>query len=456
MRTHRPCLMLAIFLSAGICAGKYAPVSLIVWLVLSSGVLLLACISRREFLFYCAVFLCGATLFLGTMRLNPDHIVFTTYQQRQSIILFEGVAVTPPNKNIFDLQLRRVFINHTWQKRSGVIQVHLFKPIVIKYGDVVRLSGNLHLAFDGNDKFSYRRYLQTKGIFWILSVPKKGSAQIIGQKPNPVMALSLTIKNYAKSMLDRYLESSSAGVMTAMVLGDRSGMPKDIKEDFVKSGTAHILAISGMNMSIIAALVFFFFKLCRLSRKWQFFSTIIFLFCYAFLTGWSASIVRSCFMASVLLGSFALEEEVEPLNSFGFAVLVLLLSDPNNLFDIGFQLSFGAVLAILIFYERINTALQKFCPEFLSKTLAVSIAAWIGTAPTLFYWFKTTTPISLLANIPIVPLADLIVVLGLGLVVSGFIPFCAVCFAGSIKVVFAVMVILAHWFAQVPGGHLTF
>ena len=111
-------------------------------------------------------------------------------------------------------------------------------------------------------------------------------------------------------------------MIQAMILGDRSILPKDMNAIFAQTGTAHILAISGMNMAIITAMVLFFLKVLRVPRLWQFILTVIFLFFYALLSGWSASVVRSVFMAAIVLSSFCLEYEADMTNSLGIAAIL--------------------------------------------------------------------------------------------------------------------------------------
>ena len=187
-----------------------------------------------------------------------------------------------------------------------------------------------------------------------------------------------------------------------------------------------------MNMAVVVLLVFFVFQLCPMHRRWKFLGTIIFLFFYALLTGWSAPVVRACIMASVILASFAFEYDPEPMNSLGLAGLILLLADAHTFFDIGFQLSFAAVLGIFILHRPLA--------KRVGRLMAVSLAAWIGTTPLQIYHFGTFTPVAILANIPIVPLADIVVLLGLLLSLAGlWCPWLAYPIAGCTKVIFNLM-----------------
>lgn len=466
MQTHRPCFLLSICLGLGIIAGRFLPCPDSLWMTFFATSFLMVFLDRRAFVVFIATFFLGALLWVCTTRLPFDHLAFLSYDERTACSHVEGVVDSMPQvgmwvqgtQQIFDLKVERILINEEWQRKVGKMQVHIFQKTDLHYGQRIRISGKIHQAFDGKegDKFSYRKYLRDQGIFWVLSAGKNDSIEPLDEGAgNPFVSAAIKTKNRIKDVFKRYLNPQEAGVITAMVLGDRSNMPKDIKQAFIDSGTFHILAISGMNMTIIAGLVLFLFKYLGLRRRGQFIATVLFLFAYAFLTGWSASVVRACVMSSVILSSFAFEYDTEPLNSFGLAALLLLFSDARNLFDIGFQLSFGAVLAILLLYAHFEKAL-RLLPSFIAKTLAVSAAAWVGTAGILWYHFGSVNFISLVANIPIVPLADMVIILGLGLAITGlFVPFLALAFAGALKALFALVVILAGWFAQVPYGHIS-
>ncbi len=467
MTKHRPSFILAIIFSCGILAGKFLPVPFFIWVGLLATAVVLVCVNASRWPVFVGMFLLGAVLVNQAYRLPANSIAFLSDGGCQSIKAVEGVVDDKPRtstwaqgeKIIFDLTVSRVLTPSGWDIRSGRVQVQMYKAMQISYGQQLRLSGKLYPAYAGkpNDKFSYRQYLQEQGIFWVLSAGKATPVEVIGaHKGNAFIEASFFVQEKIKSVFVRFLDRSEEGMITAMVLGDRSGLSQYITQPFVNTGTAHIIAISGMNMAIITALVFFLFKICGLPREGQFIGTILFLFFYAFLTGWSASVVRACLMSSIILGGFVFEREGEVLNSLGLAALVLLLINPKYLFDVGFQLSFGAVLAIVILYEPCSTLL-RWLPDVLAKPMAVSLAAWAGTAPLIFYHFQMFTPVSIIANIPIVPLADLTVALGLGLGVSGLCnDWLALPFAGCLKVIFNLMLILAHWFDQIPWGHFKY
>lgn len=270
----------------------------------------------------------------------------------------------------------------------------------------------------------------------------------------PAMDILQGWREVLKQSLYQYLDSDEAGTISAIILGDRAHIPKEINMAFRHTGTGHILVIAGLHMAMMTAMVIFVLKLVRIPRPWQVGLSILLIFTYAILTGGSVPVIRAAFMASVILASLSAELESDALNSLAFAALVLLLMDASNLFETSFQLSFAAVAAIVILYAPLEKQLS-FCPKWLAGALSVSTAAWIGITPFQMWHFGTFTPVALIANLFIVPLLDLTVALGLALALAGLwaAPL-AWGLAGCLKLVFNLMVLVAFWFSNIPLGYI--
>jgi competence protein ComEC len=270
----------------------------------------------------------------------------------------------------------------------------------------------------------------------------------------PAMDILHDWRGQLKQTLYDYLDTQEAGAMSAIVLGDRGQIPKEINMAFRHTGTGHILVIAGLHMAMMTAMVIFILKLIRVPRPWQAGLSIFLVFSYALLTGGSVPVMRAAFMASVILASFSFGLESDSLNSLAFAALILLLMDASNLFDTSFQLSFAAVAAIIILYTPLEKRLS-FCPKWLSCALSVSTAAWIGITPFQIWHFGTIAPVALIANLFIVPLLDLTVALGLALALTGlWARPLAWGLAGCLKLVFNLMVVAAFWFSKIPYGYI--
>jgi competence protein ComEC len=243
---------------------------------------------------------------------------------------------------------------------------------------------------------------------------------------------------------DRY------AVVAAMALGDRSALTKELKETYSKTGASHVLALSGLHLGIIYALL----SMLVVGRRWQMITqvaTVLSIWAFVFLTGMSASVVRSAIMLTVYALLALGHRQKMSVNTLAFTAIVMLLVTPKALFDVGFQMSFMAVFSILLFVPLFY---RPFSAEYLMThravswlwgIVAVSVAAQIGVAPLIAYYFGRFSCYFLLTNFIVIPAATLILYLALGTLL---IP--------SLGVVLASMVGLLNttllYIATIPGA----
>jgi len=269
----------------------------------------------------------------------------------------------------------------------------------------------------------------------------------------PAMDILYDWRMQLEQSLYHYLDANEAGTVSAIVLGDHAHIPKEIKMIFRHTGTGHILVIAGLHMAIMSSMIILVLKLIRIPRPAQIVLSIFLLLGYAMLTGGSVPVLRAACMACIWLASFTVELESDALNSLSLAALWILLMGASNLFDTSFQLSFAAVAAIILLYRPLEKLFSSL-PRWVSAALSVSTAAWIGIVPFQLWHFGTFTPVALIANLVVVPLLDIIVILGLNLALTGlWLPPVAVCIAGCLKVVLNTTIIAAFWFSKLPWGY---
>lgn len=223
--------------------------------------------------------------------------------------------------------------------------------------------------------------------------------------------------DYRQEMLYRYktpsTEDDEYAVLAAMTLGDKSALTKELRETYSKTGASHILALSGLHLGMIYLLLF----RLTLGRKRFWVSQVIIILCiwaFAFLTGLSTSVVRSATMISIYALFSVGGRQRSPVNILCFTAILMLLVNPDALFDIGFQLSFSAVFAILL----LMPLFESFFPEnyFLGRPLqryiynmvGLSVAAQIGVAPLIAYHFGRFSVYFLLTNFIVIPAATVI------------------------------------------------
>ena len=221
------------------------------------------------------------------------------------------------------------------------------------------------------------------------------------------------IKNFILERLEKVFQNKKIGkdFAIALLLGDRNYISRDVVEVFRNTGTMHVLAVSGLHIGLIV--LFFSFVFC--DKYLQFYYKnillIMILLSYAYIVGYKSSVIRATIMIVCYLMSYYFVYKPKIYNIIGFALLMILLFDPLQVYSVGFQLSFLATFSIVFFYNKMDILLLK-SNSFFSKqignkiiaSLIVSYAAFLGTAPVLFYHFKMVNLFSILINIPIVML----------------------------------------------------
>lgn len=224
---------------------------------------------------------------------------------------------------------------------------------------------------------------------------------------------------YREQLLLQYRQggigADSYAMVAAMTLGDKSALTSTIRESFNITGAGHVLAISGLHLGILYMMVSFLVRGLRLRMVTQI-VTILLIWAFAFLVGMTASVVRSATMLTIYgLLSLGYRQKMS-VNVLAFTAIVLLVIHPQSLFDIGFQMSFLAVLAILLFFPFFNSIfserwlMEHRLVRWLWGMTALSLSAQIGVAPIIAFYFHRFSTCFLLSNFVVIPCAYLIII----------------------------------------------
>ncbi|MCM8800341.1 MAG: ComEC/Rec2 family competence protein, partial [Candidatus Omnitrophica bacterium] len=186
------------------------------------------------------------------------------------------------------------------------------------------------------------------------------------------------------------------------------------------------LAISGLHIGIVGFISLLIFKILRIPRRVRYILTIFILIFYCILTGASSSVLRATIMGIFILTGYLLKRETDIFNSLSFACLTILSFCPTQLFEISFQLSFLTVLSIVLISPLIKSLFPKilyknFFSRFIISNFCVSVSSFLGVAPLVIYYFKIISPVSILANMLIVPYIGIMIGSSFGLIISNFL-----------------------------------
>jgi competence protein ComEC len=295
-------------------------------------------------------------------------------------------------------------------KQPLKIQVILDEGSKVEYNQEISISGELE-CFDfkrNPGAFDERLYMKTKKIDYKMFAKLIMAGQI--KKPSYIYRLHERLND----VYDAVLPQKEASTLKLMLLGDNKTLDPSIKELYQKSGISHILAISGSHISLLAVILFLMLKQVGLDNRINSVIVLAVLIFYCILTGNNVSAVRAVVMIGIVLFGNILYRNADAYTSIAASALVLLMNQPLYLFDGGFQLSFSAVIGIIILtplFCRIY-----FIPDKIRSYIAATVAATMATYPIVAFHFYTVSIIGLLVNILILPFASLLV--GFGLLVG--------------------------------------
>jgi len=450
-----PLVLPAIVFTLGILSGSFVfsyfhSVFFIIFLSLSLSCFYFIKLKKNKILFavLLLVFILG---FVSIIPYLPQFFKLESpaeYYDNKNLQIIGMVASRPEKKNIrtkFVLDIHRIISEQKNLDRavSGKTLVYSYRGTPdLQYGDLISFTGSFLKPrnFGNPGGFDYVRYLSFKEIvgtsfangrkvkFYNSDRPKSLSVQMIRK-----------LYNFRGEFADLIRESTkdykAFSILSALTTGIKEYIPEKLKEDFSKSGTSHVLAISGLHMSIIAGIAFFLFNfifsrfkflLIRgLSGKLAAMATLFPLSCYALVSGLSPSTQRAFIMLTIYILSYIVEREKDVLNSLAAAALIILVIDPCALFAVSFQLSFSAVLFIILgVYLTRDIAFFKKKNLFgrLSMFILVSFCAGLGTMPLVMHYFNIFSFVQLAANIVIIPIVGFIAV-PLGLAAFSVFPF---------------------------------
>ncbi len=217
-----------------------------------------------------------------------------------------------------------------------------------RYGQGLRLTAKLHrpLNYGNPGAFDYRGYLLSKGIVVVGSARAESVEVVPGFSGSRLEALRWRVRRSVIEHIHRTWRSDRAALMDAMLIGERALVSSDLRKSFQRSGTYHILVVSGMNVGILAFVIFWALRRARVGAAVATALTVLLACAYAYLTDAGAPIIRSALMLAIYLATRLLYRERAALNAVGLAALVILVADPRALLDPSFQLTFLSVVAI--------------------------------------------------------------------------------------------------------------
>jgi len=384
---------------------------------------------------YCILSFGWLTAHYSDIRNHKDFIGNLPKNQPVELILKIDNTVEQKNSNMKTTAAALAVRNDSgWTRCSGKILLYIANSDTaptLAFGDVIAVKCYLNEVQNPlfNSDFNYKKYLADKNIFHQTYIRDDHYTLLEKKQGNAVMTFALSVRDKMVGILqDQLGDNDESGVVAAMLTGYRADISADMMNAYSKAGVIHIMSVSGLHVGVIYIMITAFVGLFGWFKKRKWLNVLLVLsliWFYAFLTGLSASVLRSAVMISFVVAGTAMQRNISPYNSLAAAAFLLLVFNPGSLGEIGFQLSFVAVLGILLFQRPLYN-LWHIRNKWLDKIwqlACVSMAAQLITLPFILYYFGQFPVYFLISNMIVVPLSSLVLYAGMAAVLLSWIPF---------------------------------
>jgi len=401
--------------------------------------------------------LCTLALALGVGRLllatpHFDETSLATYNDVGWVTL-EGVVVGEPDEREHYTNLRvraerltlpddapsewPFQVNGAPSARLDGLELDVDGLVLVKagrypqrhYGDRVRVEGLLETP-PVFEEFSYQEYLARQGIHSLIQ--RAQVTPLAENQANPLLYYLFIFKRYAQSVIARILPEPQAALLTGILLGVETGIPADLMDDFSATGTTHIIAISGFNITIISG-IFAGLAERLFDKRRAVWVAIAGVMVYTIFVGASAAVLRAALMGILYLWGRHLERATFAPASLAAAAIGMTAQNPYTLWDVGFLLSFAATVGLVLYTESLEKVFERALTRFTSveraqkivglinEALIVTLAAQITTIPIILHYFGRLSIVTLLTNFLILPVQSFIMIWGGVAMLSGLV-----------------------------------
>ena len=368
--------------------------------------------------------LCLIILAFGILRYQITLNNFENAELRNFIdfskpikILAEVIKEPDVRENNINLTVRieELLINKIGIPMEGKILVTTSRYPEYQYGDRLKIIGSLKDPPIFGD-FSYKDYLRKDGILAIMFYPEISQKPAESGSPSAFYGRILSFKNKLREAVNQSLSPPQSSILAAVILGDKRNISEEWKDKLNRTGLRHLTAVSGMHIVILTSILMSFLIAIGFWRGQAFYLTVGFIFLYILMIGFQPSAVRAAIMAGLFLSAQKVGRVSYSQRAVIFAGALMLAQNPFLLKnDVGFQLSFLAVMGIIYLFSIFQRWL-KFIPQDkylnLKNILSMTFSAQVFTLPILIYNFGYLSLVSPLTNILIVPLLPFIMVSG--------------------------------------------
>jgi competence protein ComEC len=430
---RRPCFNALLLFASGIVLGNFFDLPLIlIALILVLTTLFCAIFLLLKDVLSARLFIVLALIMGGFLRHEsltrdyPAHHITKFLDSNSPVTITGKIAEDPDvrkNKTFLTVEAQQISFGEVTHGTTGRIILKIKEATFrFDYADHIRFGGYLNPPVSGRNPgaFDYQRYLNRKGIFGVVNLPVSKKVEIIGETSGNMFLSQIIIplREWILEVFDSNLSGNHKALLSGFLLGETREIPERIYNMFRDTGTVHLLVVSGSNVWLVVGVILVALALLRVPKLPSTLVCLICIYVFANLVHNDPPVVRAGIMAGVVLIGLLLYRDIDLINVVSFSGLVILCYSPLFLFDVGFQLSFASVFAILLLYPELRKLVSRYVQKshrflwnWVITPALISLSVELVLFPILAYYFNMVPLITVVANIFIVPLAGLSVVL---------------------------------------------
>lgn len=352
-----------------------------------------------------------------TITLGLGYVTMSRYDSLES---YYGADVTAHVTDVSNVSYGKVVeLDHVMINGDNIpynINLYLYSNLDIEIGDDVSLVADVKITSLYTDSINVSSYVNNTpySIHYPTSVTITTGSKTINEY----------IRTFVKDRLYSNMGATESSIVYAMLFGQKREVPTDVYSMFSISGSAHILAVSGLHISVFVAAISFVLDRLKVSKKTSFIVTLLIILGYASLCDFTASVMRAGVMSLVMIFGRLMFRKYDSLSSLSFAAIIYLMLQPFSIFTIGFQLSYLCVFSIITLSPYMQMLFDKIrCPKVLSQGIAISISVNLVLFPISANVFESVSMIGIISNIVILPIFNVVYVSALICIILSILPF---------------------------------
>lgn len=384
---------------------------------------------------------------------------FTDYQ----VVISSNTEIKAKTYKV-EAEIKSIRTDAGWIKSRGKVLLYFNKSTSPKpnYGEVYFIKGTPREieAPKNPNEFDYKRYMQFRGIY-AHHFLYENTFQKIGYQPqNQLLRYAYAANQYADSVFVKHIGTPNEyAIATAVVIGTRDYIDDELLQAYSAAGAVHVLSVSGMHVAILFVVLQFLFQRIKKKKNGKFlFAAIVIslLWVYAIFTGLSSTVLRATMMFTVIQVAELISKKGNIYNTLAVTAMILLCYNPFWLFDVGFQLSFLAIVGIVYLQPYLKYLWSPTNPilKNIWEITCVSFSAQLATFPLSIYYFHQFPTYFLLANVPVFWVSELVLPIGLLLLLTSWIPYVNVIFGFILKWILTILNKIIFFVESIPYSTL--